>query len=348
MPNELSNFSHPDEGNSSGGESMPKPKQGQHYNPKTGQWETEWAGAGPAPATTIPMGQGGQAAGVSYDPRTGIADFQPGATRGRIVDPYSLGGVSGAVVTGPDGKPMVDPSRNFQHQESGRLRGIADAASRREAYEMDYSKGDADRARTDVTRGNQGVASAMLGDAAKGAAPSGAVIRGQSASDDSFGAALGAQAGAKGGVANQAAATQAGGGVAARNQLGVANKFGGARSDELTGARGAYSQGTNAQRTGDMQQQALDQQRQRAGLANEMSQRELNQGRQLGYEGLGYDTNINAMNAGIKNEQRHAGLTGAAMARETAQADRMASFYNKGIAAVGKLGGSLASGEDEK
>lgn len=301
----------------------------------------------PASGTTGSAGQ--VAKNVQFDPRTGVADFShnPNATGGDVMNPYSYGGVAGTVRVGPDGKPYVDPSRDGRARDVNRLRGIADAAPKREAFAMNYAGGDADRARADATRANQGVAAGMLAGAARGEAPSGAVIRGQGASDDSFGAALGAQAGAKGGVANQAAAATAGNRAAASHQLGVASSLGGARSNELTSARGAYSQGTNAMRTGDFQQQALDQQRQRAGLANEMSQRELNQGRQLGYEGLGYDVNVNAMNAALKNEDRAAGLAGAALARETQQADRMASFYNKGISQAGKLGGSLIDDDDK-
>lgn len=329
---------------------------GEHWNPNgnpdgTGRWE---GGTGNAPGGTGgrpqegARGVGNMGAGGGYNPRTGIADFGEGAETGNIQDPTAWGGVSGKIIIGPDGKPMVDPSQDGRGQDVSRFRGVADAAAHRAAPKMDYSKGDADRARSLNTRGDQGVATSMLADAAHGGAPSGAVIRGQGATDDSFATALTAGGGVKGGPTNQAAANAAGANAAGVQQGGVAAHLGQARGGELTSARTAYSQGTAAQRAGDYAQQGTDLQRQRAGLANEMGQRELNQGRELGYEGLAYDTNVGAMNAGLKEGDRHAGLVGSSLQRETQQSDRMAGFYNKAIGEAGKMGGSALHPDDDK
>lgn len=328
---------------------------GEHWNPTggpdgKGRWE---GGTGNAPGGTggRPQegagGVGNMGLGGGYNPGSGISNFGPGVETGNIQDPDAWGGVSGKIVIGPDGKPMVDASQSGRGQDVSRFRGVADAAEGRAAPKMDYSKGNVDRGMGQATRGQQGVATALLGNAAHGGAPSGAVIRGQGATDNSFEAQLGAQAGAKGGPTNQAAATQ-GGAVAAQGaQLGVASHLGAARSGELTSARGAYSAGANMERGGDYQQQALDQQRQRAGLANEMGQRELNQNRELGYEGLAYNVNEGSLNAAMKEGDRQAGLQGTSLQRETNQADRMASFYNQSIQSAGKMGKSALNPDDE-
>ncbi len=282
---------------------------------------------------------GGYSEGTTYNPSTGIADFTYGGGPGQIFDAGAWGGTSGAVVIGPDGKPYVDTNQSGRAQDVNRYRGVADAAPGRKAYEMDYGKGDADRLRSQGTRAQQGEATSLLGDAARGRAASGAVIRGHNASDDSFGSSLSAQAGARGGVANQAAATQAGAATSMAQQQGVAAHLGAARSGELTSARGAYSTGASAMRAGDYQQQALDQARNKARMQNEMTQRELNQARQLGYEGMALDVNEGAMNAGLAADDRKAGIYSTALNRETAKDDRMASFYGKAIGDVGKMGG---------
>ena len=286
----------------------------------------------------------GNAEGVQYDPRQGVANFAPGANTGRINDPRAFGGTSGAVIAGPDGKPMIDPSQSGRAQAVGRDRGIADAAANREAYKMNFNAGDKDRNASQVTHQNQQKSTRLLADAAHGNAPSGAVMRGQGATDDSFASQLGAQAGAKGGAANQAAANQAGAAGAAGHQLGVAGALGAARSGELTAARGAYSTGANTMRAGDYQQQAVDQSRAHEQLVNEMKQRDLNQKRQLAYEGLGNRTNDDAMRQGGHDAARAAGIVVHNANRDTTQQNRVADYFGQTVNQMSSSGGPGGGG----
>lgn len=289
-------------------------------------------------------GQNGIAGGVNYDAPNNLASFSPGATTGQIQDPTAWGGTSGAVVIGPDGKPMVDTSMSGRGQDVTRLRGTADAAAKRQAYQMDYGQGNIDRATAGATRDRQVAATDLLSGAARGNAPSGAVIRGQNASDDSFASQLATQSGGRGGAVAQGAAGAVGLQTGQQGQLGVASHLGGARSNELTQARTAYSQGTAAQRKGDYQQQALDQARAKAKYENDLSQRELNDKRQLGYEQLGFGVNDASMNAGLAEGDRRAGIFQTSLQRDTQQADRMAQFYGQSLNSAAKLGTGIASG----
>jgi len=306
---------------------------GQTWNPTggpdgQGAWEQGPSGPG--------FGANGWAKGVDYNPRTGANSFGENPQLGDIGDPRAWGGISGKVIIGPDGKPMVDPSQSGRARDVGRFQKTGEDAANRAAFQMDYGKGDIDRGNAQATRAQQGVATAMLAQAAKGGAPSAAVIRGQGATDDSFASMLGAQAGARGGPANQAAATQGGAAASRGQQLGVASMLGGARSNELTGARGAYSTGANTMRGGDYQQQALDQQRERARMNNQLTQDELNQRRQLGYEGLAYDVNRSSMEQGLHDQERDAGAKITESNRDTRQQDRIADFYSKSVNDINK------------
>ncbi len=344
MPTEYSNFTNPDDPNKpvGTGQNIPRPPPKSNLRPD-GTYAHNVVPPGSGPPQ---MGPGGVSSmsGGNYNPRTGMGD-PTGATLGNINDPLAFGGTSGEVVLGPDGKPRIDTSLSSRGKMVADYQATAGQAANRDAYQMNYAQGDQDRAGSLATRDRQAGATNMLDAAARGAVPSGAVMRGANASDDSLAAALGAQAGARG-TTGQAAASRRGMAAGQAQQLGVAGHLGGARHGELTAARGAFSQGANAQRSGDYQQQALEQQRAKAKYENEMGQRELNQKRQIGYEGLAYDTNEAAMNAGLKEVDRNAGILGTSLQREQRSADRMASFYNSSINAAGKLGQSMG-GDDE-
>lgn len=305
----------------------------------TGAWEqpsnmnSPTGGQVPGPRP----GNGGNASGVNYNPRTGIADFGPDATTGNISDPTAWGGSSGAVVIGPDGKPMVDASQSGRGRDVSRLRDMGAGFDSRQAYQLDYSKGDQDRATAGRTRAEQNNAVALLGNAAKGGAPSAAVIQGQGGLDDAFSASLGQQASARSGPVAGAAAVQRGQAANASGSLGVANTLGQQRSAELMGDRAAYSGSAGAMRGGDLQGQALDQQRAKAKYESEIGQRKLNDRGQREAEDLAYDVNKNAMNAGLKNDDLNAGNIATSLQRETQNQDRLAKFYNTAIDSAGDL-----------
>ena len=307
---------------------------GQRWDPNGGpDGKGAWISGPSGPG----FGANGFAGDTKYNPRTGVAEFGDNPTLGDVQDPRSWGGVSGKVIIGPDGKPMVDPSDNGRARDVKRFQGVADAAANREAFHMDYGKGDADRARSQQTAYRQIGANAMLGNAAHGNAPSGAEMRGNAATDDALGSAMQAQAGARG-VTGQAAATAGAGGALRSADLGIADHYGGARSAELNAARTAYSQGGAVARAGNYSQQALDQQRERAKMGNQLTQDQLNQNRQLGYEGLAYDTNHGAMEQGLHDDARDAGQKVTDSGRDTRASDRLASFYNQTTQAAASSG----------
>lgn len=318
---------------------QPQQPPGQHLD-ANGQWADD------DPATTAQNaanngapqpGQNGVAGGVNYNPQTGIAAFQPGATTGQIQDPYAWGGTSGAVVVGPDGKPMVDASQSGRAQDVNRLQGMGRDMEGRSAYQIDYSKGNADRATAGNTRSNELAAVNGLGAAARGNAPSAAVIGGQGALDDSLAAGLSASAGAKGGVVGQSAAGAAGSRAIAGGDLGSAQGLGAQRSNELTSARTAYGGAAGALRQGDFSQQGLDAARAKAQYESEIGQRQLNdQGRRQA-EDLAFGVNQKAMEAGQAEDDRSTGNYSTSLQRQTAQADRMASLYNGAINQAGKM-----------
>jgi hypothetical protein len=76
-------------------------------------------------------------------------------------------------------------------------------------------------------------------------------------------------------------------------------------------------------------------------MTNEMTQRELNQQRQLGYEDLALQANEGALKANQAGQERQAGIIGNSLQRQTAADDRMARFYGQAINSAGQAAGKL-------
>lgn len=338
MPTEYSNFSNPDDPDA----------PPEHYREQGGQHldgNGQWMGGSRVTEEEARRGQNGQS-NVGYNPRTGISDINPETTTGNIADPYAWGGSSGQVVLGPDGKPMIDTSRSGRANDERRFRGMGNEAANRQAYQLNYGKGDVDRAAAQRSRGAQAQAVGALGNAARGLAPSRAVIQGQGMVDATLEQQLAGQGGTKG-IAATGAAGRAGAGAAAQQQLGVADHLGGMRSGELTAARGLYGQGAGAMRTQDYAAQNLSQDRAKAKYASEFGQRQLNSADQRDYERMAFDTNVNAQNAGLKEEERAAGIYAASLAREGRDKDAMAQMFKGSITTAGQLGKSALDDDDK-
>jgi hypothetical protein len=320
-----------------------------HHLDANGQWvdDDPATQAANAAANGSPQpGQGGVASGVNYNPRTGMSSFDGGATTGQIQDPYAWGGTSGAVVVGPDGKPAIDTSQSGRQQDVNRLRGMGAGMANRQAYQLDYGKGNVDRAQGQADRTREAGAVARLANAAKGGAPSAAVIGSQGAMDDAFGSQLAAQGGARN-VTQGGAASVAGSNGAMAGQLAATGGLGAQRSGELMGDRTAYAGAAGALRTGDYGQQSLDQQRAKAQYESEIGQRQLNdQGRRQA-EDLAFGVNQKAMEAGQAETDRATGNYATSLQRQTNQADRAASLYNGAINQAGKMMPSGGGGGDD-
>jgi len=332
MPGEYSNFTMPDDPDAPA--PTQNPDQGQHQD-ANGQWMS----GSRVTNEEARRGRNGQS-NVSYDPRTGMSnmgELGEDAKTGNIADPFAWGGSSGAVVLGPDGKPRIDTSQSGRAQDERRYRGMGNEAANRDAYQLDYGKGNVDRAAQQRSRSAQAQAVGALGYAARGEAPSRAVIQGQSMVDATLEGQMAAQGGAKG-VGGQGASQRLAARTAGQQQLGVADQLGGMRSNELTAARNLYGQGAGQLRQGDYSEQNLSQQRAKARAASELGQRQLNQAEQLDYERMAFDTNAGAMNAGLKEEERAAGIYTNALAREGRDKDAMAQMFKGAVHTAGDLG----------
>lgn len=165
------------------------------------------------------------------------------------------------------------------------------------------------------TRNAQGDALRLQAQAAYGNAPSQAQMLGRNLIDQSLQAQLAGASSARGGAMAQAAAMrQASQGAASMQQQGV-NNLSALRAQEMATARDAYQQGAYGIRAQDYQGSAManaaagqygqnaaqyaQMQQQQALL--EMQQRQLNDSGQQFYEGLGWNTNNAALNAGMNN-----------------------------------------------
>ena len=290
--------------------------------------------------TGAPVSQTGTADGTTYNAMTGLGNINPNAAGSYVSDPTSWGGVAGRVVIGPDGKPTVDTTQSGRATDVANFQAIGQQDANRAAPTMNFAAGDAQRNQGLGVRGQQSNALAMLGNAARGNAPSAAAIQSSGGLDDAFQSQLQAGSGAKGGIGQQGAAARAGYMNGASQGLATAQNSGAARSGELNAARSAYAGGAGNVRTGDLTQQNADQQRAGMQYANAFGQAKLNQMAQEGNEQTAWNVNKYAQDAGQKEAQVQLGNTEYGQQRENAAADRMASFYGNAISQAGKAGGA--------
>lgn len=169
--------------------------------------------------------------------------------------------------------------------ETERYSGLGAAAAQRQAYQADFGKAMGDEQNGLQARGQQDAGLRYMRQAAMGNAPSQAAILGNAAAGQGLQAQM--QAGAGGRGLGAAAAQMQAAQVAPGQQLGAMQQYTGMRGNEMAHAQSAFGAGANQMRQGDYTQQGMAQQRAEAQARAEMTQRELNQAAQMGYEQMG-------------------------------------------------------------
>lgn len=276
------------------------------------------------------------AQGVSGNARDGSIKTYGGESGGRVQNDSAWGGWSGQFKQGPDGRWYSDQSQSGRQQDVDRYRGMGQNAAQRQAYQVDYAKANQDRELALQARGMQGDATGMYRDTAMGGDT--AALRLQRdmlarAQQMQYGAALSgggdalSHAGAFRSAQNhQGAMTMQG------NQLIEAQ-----RADQMAKAREGWLNEATAQRQGDMTGMGLSAQQAETQAQSEMGQRDLNDQAQLGYEGLGFDTNSASQQGvlhGMGVDTTNMGTGMGAAAADTARGNR---YVGAGVQAVGTM-----------
>lgn len=229
----------------------------------------------------------------------GVPQGPPGTVTRREVDTTQFGGGAHDVLYDEAHPGGVGVGPSSGEKEVNRYRSLGEEAAKREAYKVDFSLAQADRANSLKARGQQLDAADMQRNAAMGNAPSRAAIMGNQVAGQSLDATLGASAGAKG-LGAAAMQTQAMRGQGAM-QLGAQGQAMGMRSQEMNAARMSYMGGLNGIRGGDYTSMATAQEQAEAQAKAEMAQRQLNQVGQMGYEQMGVNVKQAELDASIRN-----------------------------------------------
>jgi hypothetical protein len=268
---------------------------------------------------------------------------------GTLGGAHAWGGVAGLARLGPDGKTLeYDPSFNGAKMDTDRYQGMAAAAGSRPAYQNDYTQANEDRAMSAQARSGQGRAMGLARDAARGGETQAGTLGQRMLQQGAQTQQAAAMSARGGGLAQAAAMRQQQGGQAAYMQQG-ANQLQALRADEMAAGRQQYMQQASAMRGMDAQSQGLAQQQAINQMGNEIGQRQLNDQRQHGYEGLGYSTQAAQQDAGLKSQEIDAGIAATNSNQDQAGKDRDMRMAAATASTVGTaLGGAAKSDERVK
>ncbi len=216
--------------------------------------------------------------------------------------------------------------------EISHYRGLANTAGGASAPTVDNSQGD-------QTRQSQQNALGMMQQAAQGSAPSAAAQMMQQGNNQAVANQLAMAAGARGAGAMAGAQQQAMGNasnMSTQNQ----NNMGVLRAQEMAQARGAYGNMATGMRGQDQGQAQFG-----ANLA--MSQRQLNQQGQLGFEGMAQHTVDEQLHAQEAKNAANEGHWANQMGADQNGVNNEQKYISGGISAAGSVIGS-AAGSDER
>ncbi len=278
----------------------------------------------------------------------GRARFSVEGEHIQTADPTQYGGHVQEETRHDDGPNTLDKAPD---DEVARFRGMGEAAAKRQAYQADFGKALGDEQRGIDMRGQQDAGLRYMRQAAMGNAPSQAAILGNAAAGQSLQQQLGASSGARG-MGQAAAQMQAQQGMGAQ-QLGAVGQYTGLRGNEMAHAQSAFGAGANQMRGGDYTQQGMAQQRAEAQAHSELTQRQLNQGAQMGYEQMGINVQQNDVDSALRNaavqNQKNADMQASHDARNARNMKVYAAAGNAMGTMVGDPGlGDQTSGSDER
>jgi hypothetical protein len=328
MPNEYSNFTNPDSGSQSNPTGRP---EGSTWDPKAKQWVV------PNPNQRGSGLPGKLGNGYTSEGRVDTA--ADGAVENGSNVGGSWGGYNATVVRGDDGNLHVDHSMSGQAADVNRLQGLGAAASNRQAYQNDYTQANADAAMGAQMREEQGYAGGLMRNAALGIGSQSQALGRRMLESGAQAQQAAAMSTRGGGLAQAAAMRQQQNGQGAYMQAGNA-ELRGQLADEMARGRSAYMANSSAMRDGDSRAQALNQGQAINQMKNEMTQRDLNQQGQIGYESMAQNVNKAALDAQLKNREQSVGIDAAASARASRLADR---DLNTTSSIVGGLGAATAA-----
>ena len=261
----------------------------------------------------------------------------------RSHNPSVYGGGETNAVYDASGARIGSAGTSSGQKELARYRSLAEAAADRQAYQVDFSGAQADRANNLAAREHQVEAGKLQHQAALGNAPSRAAIMGGQVGGQSLEQTLAAGAGGRG-LAAAAAQSQAQRGMGA-GQLQGTGRAVGMRAGELGQARDTYAQGMTGIRAGDYGSMAMSQQQAEAQAQSENAQRRLNQAGQMGYEQAG----LNVEQAELDARMRGAAALNQANATAVAASDaRKARAEKAGWAGVSAIGSVAGAASDER
>lgn len=248
-------------------------------------------------------------------------------------------------------------SSSGRQEDVDRYRQMGADAANRDPVQLEYGRSNNMAAKADqglmygeqARQQQQGVVNAMAG-AAAGNAPSRAELLGKNLISQSLQSQLAGAASARGGALGQASAMRnAQQGAAAFQQQG-ANQLSALRADEMERARNAWGQQVGQMRGQDYQYSgaanAIAQtEAQKAQYQGQLAaqQRALNQQAQMGYEGMAWDTNNAALQAGLGQsaQEQQAYQFGKQMDQQ--DADRQQRYMGAAVGAIGDLGSTAAN-----
>lgn len=277
-----------------------------------------------------------------------------GERRGLVLDRYggaAWGGNAGTTETPESGikglRPSGDAGTTGADLDVERYRGLGQAAQGRPGVQIDYKDADRaaslfdrERANSFDARARQSRGVSMLGEAARGEAPSAAAINAQANTGRNLSAML------QGNAAGIGANRRVMGGyrdAATQNAAQTA----GARAVEMDAAQRGYGMAAGQMRAGDYasagastRMGSLQGDMSAAQANQDFRQRELNQGYQQQMENYAYGVRSAADEAELRNREREIGITGFDNQMKQAEVERLRSYIGAGTSAAG---GALAA-----
>ena len=331
-------------------------ENGETWNPTggpngTGAYEKPFDDGSYKPPPVRPTGTGGWSNGTG-DQLNGSSDDpnDPNRTLGKA---YSFdghnrggtgawGGYAGTFVDDGHGGTRYDAGLNGRQEAVDRARGLADAASKQSAYQIDYGQADKFAGLGQDSRGYEQGALELARQTARGENLQSQAL-GQGMLQQGLQAQQAGAASTRGGSLAAAAAMRQQASGAGSFMAQGQTQLDAQRAAEMATGRDMYQQQAGQMRAGDAQAQGLNQQQGISQMQQELGQRQLNQAGQLGYESQGQNVNNAANDAALKSAEMAQGIDSAASLRAQRQADR---DVQTGAAVVGTLGAVGAKAAD--
>lgn len=279
------------------------------------------------------------AQGVSGNTRDGSIKTYYNPQAGKVQNDSAWGGYSGYMYQTPDGRWVSDQSKSGRAEDVARYQGMGAAAAQRQAYQLDWTQADQDRAMAQQARGYQGDAADIYRRTAMGE-DTRAQALGRTMLEQSRQQQLGAAVSTGGDSLSRAGALHTaqnnqGAFTLQGNQLLAAQK-----ADAEAKAREGWFNEMTAQRQGDQTGQGLADQQSQLQMQSELGQRGLNQDQQLWGEGMAYDTNAQSQKGALESMGVDTTRMNTGLQSDARDFGRNSRYVAAGVSAIGAGFGS--------